>query len=136
MGSGVEIPTAERDAVQSVPCTTHVRTEGLTVSLVDLGRVWHRRTLVLELVLLRLGRRPEHGVVDGRDLDVLDNAAERRERHACETLLERKVASNGKPYVAQAGRRSMRSPEGMVMEICRSGASSSAQARFPSHSDD
>lgn len=45
--------------------------------LVDFRSFRRRRFPVLELVLLRLWRRPEHGVVDRRDFDVLDDAAAR-----------------------------------------------------------
>lgn len=78
-----------------------------------------RRFPVLELVLLRLWRRPEHGVVDRRDFDVLDDAAAPvfvpKSQPPCSVNESRGLLT----HVAQAGRRSMRSPEGVVIEIWR-----------------
>jgi len=78
LGSGVEMPTAGvRRARQFDSSTQALRErgrEGRTVRLVDLGRLGRLGLAVLERVLLALGRVPEDGVVDGRHLDVLNDA--------------------------------------------------------------
>lgn len=80
-----------------------------TVSLVDFDGSRRRRALILELVLLR--RVPEDGIVDGRDGEVLSYSPAKSRGQL------RRLEETGKPYLIQAGTRSIRSPvPGRVIE--------------------
>ena len=76
LGSGLEIPTAVRTWLGS--SGTGGQAACLTMGFVDLGGTRHRRTFVFELVGLR--RVPEDGVVERRNLHVLDHSPVERVR--------------------------------------------------------
>jgi len=84
-----------------------------TMSFVDFGRARCRRTLVLELV--GFSRVPENCIVKRRNFHVLNDSSNLR---SLQSVLA-DVDSREGAYFDHAGRRSIRSPPGMVIEICR-----------------